>query len=76
MIVWGGYDGTNSVSSGGVYAPTGNDWATTSGVAAPPARYYHTAVWANGKMIVWGGTNVAYENTGGVYQFLSVFKKN
>jgi len=76
MIVWGGFDGNNSVSSGGVYAPTGNDWATTSAVAAPPARYAHAAVWASGRMIVWGGYNVASENTGGVYQFLSVFKKN
>ena len=76
MIIWGGHDGVNSVSSGGVYTPGGNDWATTSGVAAPPARYVHTAVWANGRMVVWGGYGAGYENTGGVYQFLSVFKKN
>jgi len=27
-------------------------------------------------MIVWGGVGADNENTGGAYQFLSVYKKN
>jgi len=76
MIVWGGWDGATTLSSGGVYSPAGNDWASTSGVAAPSARRYHTAVWTGSRMIVWGGVGADNENTGGAYQFLSVFKKD
>jgi len=76
MIVWGGYDGATAVSSGGIYAPDGNDWAATTGVGAPPARYGLAGVWTGSKMIVWGGSGTESENTGGIYQFLSVYKKN
>ena len=31
------------------------------------ARYEHTAVWTGSEMIIWGGYNGAYLNTGGRY---------
>src|SRR5258706_1445548 len=34
---------------------------------APAARNSHTAVWTGTKMIVWGGGETAFVNTGGLY---------
>src|SRR5439155_20741748 len=34
---------------------------------APSARDLHTAVWTGSEMIVWGGSNSNYLNTGGRY---------
>ena len=60
MIVWGGFNGTSNLNSGGRYYPygaTSNTWTATNAVAAqvPAARSSHTAVWAEREMIVWGG---------------------
>jgi len=70
MIVWGGYDGTSSLNSGGRYDPATNNWMSASVINAPVARFGHTAVWAGNEMIIWGGTdnfNGTYFNTGGRY---------
>jgi N-acetylneuraminic acid mutarotase len=69
MIVWGGYDGSNSLNTGGTYNPSGDSWTATSTTNAPGARLNHTAVWTGGEMIVWGGFgfNGSYLNTGGRY---------
>src|SRR5262249_6904584 len=40
-------------------------WAATSAVGAPGKRYGYTAVWTGSEMIVWGGYNKKYFNTGG-----------
>ncbi len=45
MIVWGGYDGTNSFNTGGKYDPGTNSWIATSTANAPGARNSHQAVW-------------------------------
>lgn len=43
-------------------------WEPTSEVGAPLARSRHVAVWADGKMVVWGGrTATGATATGGVY---------
>ena len=39
----------------------------TSTVNAPSARPLHTAVWTGSEMIVWGGLDGSYLNTGGRY---------
>ncbi len=38
-----------------------------AGLTAPVARVYHTAVWTGSEMIIWGGYNGGYLNTGGRY---------
>ena len=42
-------------------------WTSTTLSSAPSARYYHTAVWTGSEMIVWGGFNGAFLNTGAKY---------
>jgi hypothetical protein len=57
MIVWGGceYRCLPLTNTGGRYDPATDTWAATSTVDAPSVRSNHTAVWADGEMIVWGG---------------------
>jgi hypothetical protein len=49
--------------------PSNQDFwkATTTAGAVPAGRYFHTAVWTGSKMIIWGGYNGAFLNTGGQY---------
>ena len=70
MIVWGGYEGNNSIlNTGGRYNPGTDSWTATSTTNAPDARTSHTAVWTGTEMIVWGGEGCCpiYFNTGGRY---------
>src|SRR5262249_12469810 len=46
---------------------TDNTWTPTSPTGAPNARIEHTAIWTGAEMIVWGGYNGSYLNTGGRY---------
>jgi hypothetical protein len=57
MIVWSGYGGPalGLLNTGGRYNPSTDSWTATSTTNAPSARYFHTAVWTGGEMIVWGG---------------------
>jgi hypothetical protein len=66
MIVWGGYDGSSEVNTGGRYNPSTDSWTATSTTNAPAARGSHTAVWTGSEMIVWGGFCCDL-NTGGRY---------
>jgi N-acetylneuraminic acid mutarotase len=63
MIVWGG-SGSDVSNTGGRYNPSTDSWTPTSVIGAPGNTIWGTAVWANTKMIVWGGLST---NTGGVY---------
>ena len=65
MIVWGGFDGTFRLNTGGKYNPSTDSWMATSTNNAPVGREFHTAVWTGSEMIVWGGGS--YQNTGGKY---------
>jgi hypothetical protein len=68
MIVWGGWNGTSFLNTGGSYNPSIDSWITTSTANAPTARVEHTAVWTGSEMIVWGGEAFnSYLNTGGRY---------
>src|SRR5947207_1867653 len=68
MIVWGGYDGSSEVNTGGRYNPSTDSWTATSTTNAPAARGSHTAVWTGSEMIVWGGGDSSnLFNTGGRY---------
>ena len=42
-------------------------WTATTTTNAPSVRRYHRAVWTGSEMIVWGGFNGSYLNTGGRY---------
>jgi hypothetical protein len=65
MVVWGGYDGTSDVNSGGRYDPGTDIWTAVNTTNAPSARDYHTAVWTSSEMIVWGGcANCSYSIAG------------
>ena len=68
MIVWGGFNGSINVNTGGRYNPSTDSWTRTSTTNAPAARDAHTAVWTGSEMIVWGGEGSgSYLNTGGRY---------
>jgi N-acetylneuraminic acid mutarotase len=63
MVLWGGYNGTNALSTGARYRPSTNSWTSMSTSGAPAPRYFHSAVWTGTEVIVWGGGL----NTGGRY---------
>jgi hypothetical protein len=67
MIVWGGYDGSNFLYTGGRYNPGTDSWTATSTTNAPAGRQEFTAVWTGNEMIVWGGFDGTNLNTGGRY---------
>lgn len=75
MIIWGGWDGTNSFGDGSAYDPVTDMWNTLNPVGAPSPRWGHTVIWAGApinRMIVWGGTHgVVYYNDGRVYNPLT-----
>jgi N-acetylneuraminic acid mutarotase len=71
MIVWGGvgcsYDangGPQPCSNGGAYSPVTNRWRAISSQATPEPSGGAVAVWADKKMLVWGGGT---SPGGGVY---------
>jgi N-acetylneuraminic acid mutarotase len=73
MIVWGGSDNDGPppefFNSGGKYNPTTDSWTATTMANVPSTRAFHSAVWTDSEMIVWGGTdqNFVLLNTGGRY---------
>lgn len=68
MIIWAGYnDSIGVLNTGGRYALSTNSWTATSTTNAPIGRANHTAVWTGSEMIVWGGSNGSYLNSGGRY---------
>ena len=71
MIIWGGHapSSGNASNTGGRYNPSTDSWTATNTINAPVAREFHTAVWTDSGMIVWGGEdeNFAVLNSGGRY---------
>ncbi len=69
IIVWGGFNGSNAVNTGGRYNASTDSWTAISTTNAPAARFDHTAVWTGTEIIVWGGfaPGPIYFNTGGRY---------
>src|ERR1043166_4580851 len=68
MIIWGGFNGAQSLNTGGRYNPSLNTWATVTTASAPTLRGGHVAVWAGDRMVVWGGTDgTNFVATGGRY---------
>src|SRR5439155_14282596 len=56
MIVWGGIHGSRpyTLNTGGRYNPSTDSWTATSITNVPNHRWYHTAVWTGGEMILLG----------------------
>jgi len=70
MVIWGGYNVHigQLYGDGARYSPASNSWTPMTGVDAPNARYWHTAVWSGSEVIVWGGINSpTYDLSGGRY---------
>src|SRR5438093_5753762 len=67
MVVWGGWNGSGSLNTGGRYDAASNTSTPTSTANAPSARSSHTAVWSGNLMVVWGGSSGSPINTGGRY---------
>jgi hypothetical protein len=67
VLVAGGYNGSNDVSSAELYDPTTNTWSAAGSMAT--ARESHTAtVLGSGKVLVAGGsTGSGYTNSAEVY---------
>ena len=68
MVVWGGWGGPTPtyMNSGARYNPGSDLWTPIPVTQdTPAARYYHQAVWTGNLMLVWGGYNGQYLDTGG-----------
>jgi len=72
MIVWGGQnyytDSRYYPEQGGVYDPATNSWVSTPLEKTPQGRMNNSAVWADGKMIVWGGISGTFLKSGGIFK--------
>src|SRR5213594_1363994 len=64
MIVWGGFNGSSYLNTGGRYNPGTDSWIATSTTNAPAGRQEFAAVWTGSEMIVWGGFDGTNLNTG------------
>ncbi len=67
MIVWGGFDDSGIINTGGRYDPNTNSWKLMNMINSPESRYYHTAIWTGSEMMVWGGRNLVEINSLGIY---------
>lgn len=69
MLIWGGrsdMDNDVYINTGSAYDPATNTWSPLSTTDAPSVRGYHSAVWTGSKMLIWGGWDTNYLNTGGI----------
>ena len=57
MVARNGWNGGSSFNDGGCYDPAANTWTLLPATGAPPARYFHSAVWDGNEMLIWGGGN-------------------
>ncbi|MGE5240659.1 MAG: Ig-like domain-containing protein [Bacteroidota bacterium] len=69
MVIWGGDDFFTSFNDGARYDPVTDRWSATDLTIneVPTGRFDHSAVWTGSEMIVWGGNDGTFANTGGRY---------
>ncbi len=72
LLVWGGkrVEGSTTayLADGARYDPAADEWTAMATSDAPAARSGHTATWAGGRMVVFGGRNGTKAfGDGGVY---------
>jgi len=54
-------------TSSGAFTLETTKWTTMTTTGAPSIRYSPSVVWTGSKMVVWGGANGGYVNTGGQF---------
>jgi hypothetical protein len=71
--IWGGYNGTNALMTGGLYDFPNDEWSYITPSGAPGSRQRHTAVGGHYRMLVWGGYSSGSTNysSGGVYNHIN-----
>jgi hypothetical protein len=77
VLVWGGYGGSYTLTSGGFYETRfPYAWRSTTSSGAPSGRMGHSAVATDHTLIIWGGSSGGYlRRTGGVFNpFNNVWK--
>ncbi|HMI84372.1 MAG TPA: kelch repeat-containing protein, partial [Polyangiaceae bacterium] len=47
--------GSGSCANGSVYDPIADSWKAMSSTGTPAPRASHVAVWADDRMVIWGG---------------------
>jgi hypothetical protein len=67
MILWGGYMDNQSryqgahadayLNTGGRYDPASDTWKAITSEGAPSRRSFHTLLWTEKEMIIWGDGN-------------------
>ena len=70
MIVWGGRDSNGGTywDDGARYDPANDVWLSLQSNGAPSGRQSHKSVWANDRMLVWGGeASTGNLSDGGLY---------
>ena len=58
VLIWGGVGSgpsATALNDGARFNPQRDTWTLMSTIAAPAARYCHSAVWTDSQMIIWGG---------------------
>ena len=66
MVVWGGEYGAGPsyLSDGGIYDPITDTWIKITDAGMPSSREYASAVWTGNELLIWGGGDVGWLNTG------------
>jgi N-acetylneuraminic acid mutarotase len=72
LLVWGGFDGNDSLRDGARYDPAADTWRPITANGAPPPRASHSAIWTGSRMILWGGRTSNMDSdpavaSGGIY---------
>jgi hypothetical protein len=68
MVVWGGtLQNPLRTNTGGRYDPVTDSWQSTTTSLVPEARSGHSAVFTGSGVLLWGGSDIATLNTGGLY---------
>lgn len=72
LAIWGGFDGSYTVTTGALYDFANNHWSPMTVSGAPSSRQGHTAVLAHYRMLVWGGySGTSNRSSGGVYNHIN-----
>ena len=67
VIIWGGSGpcgDAGACGDGARFDPAVGHFAGIAAAGAPAARFLHTAVWASGQMLVWGGAGCGTSSCG------------
>lgn len=66
LAIWGGYNGSTVINTGGFYNVAANTWGNITTASAPPARWKHIGVFTGKYLLIWGGYGASMYNNGGL----------